>query len=321
MEIKNVAVCGGGVLGTQIALQCQYSGFNTTIWLRSEGSIERTKPKLEHAKNTYLKALDIMNETHAQSDLAGGLVDSYETFNYEESVKKVNDAYDNLKIELDMKKAFEDVDLIIETISEDLDSKINFYKKAAPLLPEKTIICTNTSSLLPSKFMEYTGREDKFLALHFANNIFKSNTAEVMMTSKTDEKVFETVVEFAKNIRMIPIKLRKEKPGYLLNSMLIPLLFSGFDLYVNGISTPEDIDAAWKYGTGAIKGPFEIFDIVGLETAYEISNAHAKLNEENPAYNYKKHVEVLEKKLKEGKKGVITGEGFYKYDKYGKKLS
>lgn len=95
----------------------------------------------------------------------------------------------------------------------------------APLLPEKTIVVTNSSTMLPSKLAKYTGRPDKFLALHFANSIWKNNTAEVMAQPKTEEKYFNEVMEFAKGIRMIALPLKKEKSGYLLNSMLIPLLF------------------------------------------------------------------------------------------------
>jgi 3-hydroxybutyryl-CoA dehydrogenase len=111
--------------------------------------------------------------------------------------------------------------------------KIDFYKKLSPLMPEKTILVSNSSTMLPSKFAKYTGREDKYLSLHFANSIWKNNTAEIMAQPKTDMKYFDEIMKFAGEIRMIPLPVRKEKAGYLLNSMLIPLLFSGMDLYVN----------------------------------------------------------------------------------------
>lgn len=75
----------------------------------------------------------------------------------------------------------------------------------APLLPEKTIVVTNSSTMLPSKLAKYTGRPDKFLALHFANSIWKNNTAEVMVQPKTEEEYFNKVMEFAKGIRMIAL--------------------------------------------------------------------------------------------------------------------
>ena len=320
MAIKKVVVCGGGVLGSQIAFQAQYCGFDTTIWLRSEGSIGRTQPKLDKIHATYLEALKEMKDTQSEEAFCPGLADSYEDFDYDECVKKTEYAYSTLKLELDMEKALADADLVIEAMTEEKNAKKAIFQRLAPLLPEKTILVTNSSSLLPSKFMKYTGRPDKFLALHFANDIYKHNTAEVMMTSKTDEAAFDAVVQFALDIKMVPLKLTKEKDGYLLNSMLIPFLMSGFDLYANGISVPEDIDKAWKLGTGAPKGPFEIFDIVGLKPAYEIINRYTKLPGFIAPYNFKAQAAILKPMIEAGHIGKMAGEGFYKYDKDGNKI-
>ena len=126
------------------------------------------------------------------------------------------------------------------------------------LLPEKTVIVTNSSTLLPSKLAKSTGRENKFLALHFANSIWKNNIAEVMGHDKTDEKYFNEIISFAEAINMIPLAAREEKSGYLLNSMLVPFLLSAMDLLANGVSDAITIDKAWTLGTGAPKGPFHI---------------------------------------------------------------
>lgn len=88
MNIKKVVVCGGGVLGAQIAFQSQFCGFDTTIWLRSEGSIQRTKPKLSHVKKDYIESIEEMNKSKSPAKLARGIADSYSNFNYEESLKK-----------------------------------------------------------------------------------------------------------------------------------------------------------------------------------------------------------------------------------------
>ena len=120
-------------------------------------------------------------------------------------------------------------------------------------------------------------------------------------------------MDFAKEIRMIPLPVRKEKSGYLLNSMLVPLLFSGMDLYVNGISDPESIDKAWTFGTGAPKGPFQILDTVGLTTAYNIVSMYLKVPSFLAPYNFKGMAKMLKKYIDEGKLGMSSGEGFYKY--------
>ena len=214
-----------------------------------------------------------------------------------------------------MAKAVKDADLIIESMAENVEEKISFYKKLAGLLPEKTVIVTNSSTLLPSKFAKYTGRPDKYLSLHFANSIWKNNMTEVMSQAKTDKQYFDDVMNFAKEIRMIPLPVLKEKSGYLLNSMLVPLLFSGMDLYVNGISDPESIDKAWTLGTGAPKGPFQILDTVGLKTAYNIVSMYVKIPSFLAPYNFKGMEKMLKGYIDQGKLGMSSGEGFYKYNK------
>lgn len=314
MNINKVVVAGGGVLGSQIAFQIAYCGFDVTIWLRSEGSITRTQPKLDHLKEVYIDTIHKMATPEGQTPdtWARGIAD-YESFDEERCLANVEKAYSGLKLELDMKKAVEDADLIIESMAENEEEKIAFYKKLAPLLPDKTIIVTNSSTLLPSKFAKYTGRPEKYLSLHFANSIWKNNMTEVMAQAKTDNSNFDKIVEFAKEIRMIPLPVRKEKSGYLLNSMLVPLLFSGMDLYVNGISDPESIDKAWTLGTGAPKGPFRILDTVGLTTAYNIVKMYVKLPSFLAPYNFKGMEKMLKKYIDEGKLGQSSGEGFYKY--------
>ena len=314
--MKNIVIMGGGVLGSQIAFQTAFCDYNVIVWLRSEGSIERTKAKLELVKNSYIDAINLMAMPEGKSfdNWCRGIAD-VDNFNKDELINKVMGLSDKIKLELDMKKALEDADLVIESMAEDFEAKKDLYLKMSSLLPEKTIVVTNSSTMLPSKLAKYTGRPDKFLALHFANSIWKNNTAEVMMHPKTEEKYFNEVMEFAKSIRMIALPLKKEKSGYLLNSMLIPLLFSGMDLYVNGVSDFESIDKAWLLGTGAPKGPFQILDTVGLETAYKIVEMYLKVPSFLAPYNFKGMAKVLKKYIDAGKLGKASGEGFYKYDK------
>lgn len=319
-NFKKVVVAGGGVLGSQIAYQSAYCGFDVTIWLRSEGSIGRCKPKIDNLKETYKEALKLMNGKDGINNWCPGLAD-YDSFDYKACLKKVDEAYDNIKLELDMKKAFEGADLIIESMAENKEEKIKFYEAMAPLLDEKTVVVTNSSTLLPSMFADYTGRPEKYLSMHFANSIWKNNVAEIMVQSKTDKKYFDEIVEFANEIRMLGLPVNKEKSGYLLNSMLVPFLLSGLDLYANGVSDPESIDLAWTKGTGAPKGPFKIFDTVGLTTALNIVNQYQKvpgllkplLSKMMMPYNFKAMKAILEKYIAEGKLGMSSGEGFYKY--------
>ncbi|MBR3524155.1 MAG: 3-hydroxyacyl-CoA dehydrogenase [Bacilli bacterium] len=313
MDFKNIVVIGGGVLGSQIAFQSAYSGFNVIILTIDEKSKEDINNKLRKLAITYKKELDNMVNLKDITKWPMG-ISSYDGFNYEKCMDKLNTALSRITLETNQKEALKNADLVIESITENLKAKQELFKQIAEYLPERTVIVTNSSTLLPSKMAKFTKRPDKFLALHFANNIWKNNLTEVMAQDKTNKKYFEDILIFASNIRMIPVPIYKEKSGYLLNSMLVPFLFSALDLLVNGISDCESIDKAWTLGTGAPNGPFRILDTVGLETAYNIVKMYVKVPKFMAPYNFKGMAKYLEKMIGEGKTGKAAGEGFYKYE-------
>lgn len=316
MSFKNVVVAGGGVLGSQIAYQTAFKGFQVTIWLRSEGSIGRTQPKLDRLHEIYLSDLEAtkarIGSGHAL--YSRGLIDDFAALTVEkldELKAKADEAYKNIRLVTDMAEAVKDADLVIESMAENPQDKIAFYSALAPLLPEKTVLATNSSTMLPSTFAPYTGRPEKYLALHFANEIWKNNTAEIMGHAETDPRYYEEVAAFAAEIGMVPLRLHKEQPGYILNSMLVPFLNAAEALLATGVADVETIDKTWVLATGAPIGPFRILDVVGLTTAYNIvaMNPLAKDPESIPA----KIAATLKKYIDEGKTGVNAGEGFYKY--------
>lgn len=319
MNYKKIVVAGGGVLGSQIAFQSAYCGYDVTIWLRSEDSKKRTKPKLDELKKNYIETIESMNPNDEES-WARGIAD-IDKFNKEECLAKVDKAYDSIKLIVSLEEAMKDADLVIESMAEIKDEKIKFYQRLAPILDKKTVLVTNSSTLLPSMFAKHTGRPEKYLSLHFANTIWKKNTAEVMAHNGTDKKYFNEIIDFATSIRMLPLPVMKEKSGYLLNSMLVPFLLSAMDLLANEVSDPESIDIAWTRGTGAPKGPFQIIDTVGLVTAKNIVEQYKKvpglmsplLKKMLLPYNYKGMLAMLNKYIEEGKLGKSAGEGFYKY--------
>ena len=324
MKYKKIVVAGGGILGSQIAFQTAYSGFDVTVLIRSEDSKEDIYKKFDDLQKTYIETIKKMNTVEGKepSNWARGIAD-LETFDKDECIKKVDNARASIKVETDQSIALSDADLLIESITEIFDVKKAFYEQIAPLLPEKTVVVTNSSTLLPSKLCKYTGRPNKYLAMHFANHIWKNNIAEIMGHEETDDIYFNEISAFAKAIRMIPLEAREEKSGYLLNSMLVPFLLSAMDLLANGVSDPETIDKAWVLGTGAPNGPFQIIDTVGLETARNIVLQYQKVpNLFDPLlrkmmlpYNYDGMLRILDSYIDQGKKGQVTKEGFYKYNK------
>ncbi|WP_085829736.1 3-hydroxyacyl-CoA dehydrogenase [Collinsella vaginalis] len=311
--IKNVTIAGGGVLGSQIAFQAAYSGFNVKIWLRSAASIERARPKIDRLLDIYLKTLEAWKTNPAA--YARGFADSKDlsAAEIDELKARAQAAHDSIVLTDSYEEAARDADLVIEAIAEDPEQKIAFYTELAKHLPEKTIIATNSSTMLPSTFAEHTGRPEKYLALHFANEIWRNNTAEVMGHDGTSKEAYDAVAQFAADIHMVPLLLHKEQPGYILNTMLVPFLNAAEVLYAKGVADPETIDKTWQLGTGAPAGPFRILDVIGLTTAYNVVMLDPQAKD--PETIQGKIAALLKEKIDAGKTGVNAGEGFYKYTK------
>lgn len=288
MNYKNVTVAGSGVLGSQIAYQTAFKGFDVTVYDINDAAIEASKERISKLQENYKKDLNASDE-------------------------EVKAAFERMAFHTDLATAVADADLVIEAIPEVVAIKTEFYTNLGKVAPEKTIFATNSSTLLPSQFADATGRPEKFLALHFANTIWLNNTAEIMKHAETDMQVFDDVVEFAKAIGMVALPLHKEQPGYILNSLLVPLLDAAELLLVNEVSDAETIDKTWMIATKAPMGPFAILDIVGINTAYNIVSAKA---EATGREDYKKLAAMLKTDyIDQGKLGKATGEGFYKYPK------
>ena len=321
MNLNKVVVVGGGVLGTQIGLMCAYTGKDVTFWLRSESSIGRTMPKIERYSGLMiedlLKAKALVGSPMGRFVYPKGLIRDWSAATAESIDALVEQAKtnfaNNVHIELDLAKALSDADVVIESMSEDPKAKIGVYTAMKDLLPEKTVLLTNSSTMLPSTFAPYTGRPEKYLALHFANTIWKNNTAEVMGHPGTDAAIYDEVVKFADEINMIPLQLHKEQPGYILNSMLVPFLSSAQALLATGVADHETIDKTWELATGAPAGPFKILDIVGLETAYNINQMKPDAQVEGSVHYL--IGKLLKEKIDRGETGVNAGIGFYNYRK------
>lgn len=279
--ISNVTTLGTGVLGSQIAFQTAYAGFTVSAYDINDDAVAAGATRFDRLVDTYAEAFgDRAAATAARA---------------------------RITVTADLAAALADADLVIEAVPENPDIKTSTWQKVGELAPAKTLFATNSSTLLPSSFKDSTGRPQSFLALHYANEIWEHNTAEIMGTPDTDPVVYDRIVEFAAAQGMVPIKIHKEQPGYVLNSLLVPLLNAAGDLLVKGIADPEDVDKVWKIGTGAPAGPFEIFDVVGLTTAYNISKMGDADAQEFATY-------LKENYIDKGKLGRASGEGFYRYD-------
>jgi 3-hydroxybutyryl-CoA dehydrogenase len=212
----------------------------------------------------------------------------------------------------DLKAAVAQADFVIESVPEIPETKTRVYREMAGLLPPHTLVATNSSTLLARDFAEASGRPAKFCALHFANLIWALNLAEVMAHAGTARETLTAVTHFAIEIGMVPIPVQKEQHGYVLNSWFVPLLTAGASLVVNGVSTPEDVDRTFMIANrGCAMGPCGMLDMVGMKTAYDVSQHWGTVNKD--AQMLKNATYVKERFLDRGLQGMLGGEGFYKY--------
>lgn len=293
MEIKNLTVLGAGVLGAQIAFMAAYSGVDVTSYDINDEAVAAGKKRFNAIGNQMLKELDSATE------------------------QTIAAAHDHLSQTTDLAAAVSKADVIIEAVPERLDLKRDVWANVGKLAPEHTIFATNTSTLLPSKIADASGSPERFLAMHFANHIWVNNTAEIMPHEGTDPKYVTALVDFAERFNMVPIPLKREKAGYVLNSLLVPFLNAGMELLHLGVADVPDIDRDWRNSTGSPMGPFQIIDEVGLRTVAAIIQS-----EENaPEWKQQFLAETIRPMIEAGKIGREAGEGFYTYGEHGSAVS
>ena len=282
--MQHLTVLGTGVLGSQIIFQAAYSGKDVVAYDISDEILAKLPERWEYLKPLYLRDLP------------------------DATPEKLDAAVARIRASSDLGDALKEADIVIEAVPERLDIKQQTWEKVGELAPEKTIFCTNSSTLLPSDIAKFTGRPAQFLALHFANEVWINNTGEVMGHADTDPKAFEAVAVFAEEIGMVPIRIHKEQPGYVLNSLLVPFLSAAGQLLVRGVATPEDIDSTWKIATKSPLGPFEIYDIVGMMTPYMLNK-----DSDNPVM--REFAEMIKRDyIDKGYLGKGAGRGFYTYE-------
>lgn len=284
--ITRVMVAGTGVLGAQIAFQCAFSGVDVTAYDADVACLERANARFDALRCAYAADLGASRE---QIDAALARIDGH----------------------TDLGSAVADADLVIEAIPEDLAIKQSFYRALSGVAPAGAIFASNSSTLVPSQFATFTDRPARVLSLHFAHEVWKHNIAEIMGHPGTDPAVFERVVQFAHRIGMVPLPLRKEQPGYLLNTMLVPTLIAALGLLVNEVADVPTIDKAWMIAKGDRIGPFGILDGIGMTTVYNVTRALAERSGDSSHRRIAEYVKTHF--IDTGHLGEAVGHGFYRY--------
>jgi 3-hydroxybutyryl-CoA dehydrogenase len=282
MAIKTVGVLGCGLMGSGIAQVCAASGYKTVVREVDEIFLKKGLGRIEKF-------------------LADGVAKG----------KVTTDARDKTMGNLSGATTFEalkDCDLVIEAIVENLEQKAETYAALEPLVKPQTILLSNTSSLCITELAAATTRPDRFGGLHFFNPVPLMKLVEVIRALTTSDETYETVFEFAQSLGKEPITA-PDRPGFIVNRLLVPYLLDAIRAYENGLGTLEDIDKGMKLGCGYPMGPFTLLDFVGLDTTYYIANIMFEEFRE-PAYA---PPPLLKRMVLAGRLGRKSGRGFYRY--------
>lgn len=284
-SIARVAVIGAGVLGPQIAFQAALHGYSVAV--HDTDSVALAALPAAFEKISGQQRLEVGADPAALRRAVGRV-----------------QAYARLD------EAVADSDLVVETVAERLDVKAALLADLSALLPERTIVASNSSGFVPSQLAERFTRPEQYLHMHFANRIWLHNIAEIMGGPLTLPVVCTTTVEFARSIGMIPIVLQKEHRGYVGNSLLSPLLDAAMRLLIDGIADVETIDKNWMITRETPFGPFATYDYIGFRTMLLRAET---LYEQDPSDYNAKVVDLWRGLIAEGKLGEASGEGFYSY--------
>ena len=284
-DVHQVLVIGSGTMGLQIGLQAATHGYDVVV--------DETDPVAREAAPRRLRG-------YAEEQMAAGLLDTGEM---ERSLARVT-------VTGDPTDASADTDLLIECVPEDPELKGRVLGQFNALCPPRTVFATNTSTLLPSMFAEATGRPDRFAALHFHIPVWSANVADVMPHPGTSEETTELLVDFARRIGQIPIRMRRESMGYVFNAIYTAMNRAAITLVANDVASVEEVDRAWMAIMKTPFGPFGALDDVGIDTAWHITEYWAGVTGDA---QLRANADWLRGYVDSGRTGVKAGEGFYRY--------
>ena len=282
LPIQTVGVLGCGLMGSGIAQVCARAGFKTIVREIDQTAVDAGLARIRNFLDNGVSRGKVSAE---ERDATLGRLSGTTSFD-----------------------PLIGSDVIIEAIIESVDAKRKVFQAVEPLVGPHTLLCSNTSSVCITELAASTRRPDKFAGRHFFSPVPIMSLVEVIRGLSTSDETYERVFAFAKALGKQPVTA-PDRPGFIVNRLLIPYLLSAIRAYENGCGTLEDIDTAMTLGCGHPMGPFTLADFVGLDTTYYIANI---MFEEfrDPAFA---PPPLLKRLVLAGRLGRKSGHGFFKY--------
>ncbi len=290
MDIDSVAVVGAGFMGGGVAQVCAQAGLGVRL-------IDVAEDRLEKAQKAIRWSVEKLVSKGRLDEPADAILERLAT-----------------STSLD---ATADADLVIEAVFEDFETKKGVFRALNGLCKPGAILGSNTSTIPITQIAGTTDRADRVIGVHFFGPVPLMRLVEIIPNPKTSQDVVDTILEFGRRVGKRPILVKKDVPGFLMNRIFGGMTFWALKCLEDGIGSAQDIDQGLCDGFNLNVGPLEIADRAGIDITFHAMRVPHELEPENmpapPA--------ILERMIGEGKLGVKTGEGFFRYDEHGKRLA
>jgi len=284
MEIKKIGIVGAGVMGSGIAQVCAQAGFEVIMRDLTDELVQKGLKNIENFLNEGIKRGKVTEEQKQQ------------TLSRIKGTTKLED--------------FKDVDFVIEAAVEIMDIKKQIFQELDKLVRPEVILSTNTSSLSITEIAQSTKRPDKVVGMHFFNPAQLMRLVEIVRGLDTSDETVKVCYELSEKLGKIPVLVNKDVPGFIVNRIMMIQFMEAIRLYEEGVASLEDIDKAVKFGLNYPMGPFELMDLTGLDIGYYVNEYLSQELDHWPSTPYS-----LKVRVKAGKLGRKTGEGWYRYQK------